>query len=112
MNYDSELIRITRSLRGTPALSEAKPSRRERNEINSKEKVNQQTQNMQNKPNLLEAQINITLVKTKDYMENDAFSPPKNKPNRTQFQTRLRWTYFNFLLPWGGSTRKISSFKD
>ena len=38
-------------------------------------------QNMQNKPNLPNAQMNISSVPRKAYMKNDAFAPPKNEPN-------------------------------
>ena len=36
---------------------------------------------MQNKPNLPNAQMNITSIVTRDYKENQPSSHPKNKPN-------------------------------
>ena len=36
---------------------------------------------MQNKPNLLNARINITIVPRKAYMKNGIFAPTKNEPN-------------------------------
>ena len=38
----------------------------------------------QNKANLLNAQMNISSVLTKDYERNDIFAVPENKPNQTQ----------------------------
>jgi hypothetical protein len=49
---------------------------------------------MQNKPNLREAQINVTSVLIKNYEENWPPTPRKNKPKQTQFQTQ-------FFLPTG-----------
>jgi hypothetical protein len=42
---------------------------------------------MQNKPNLLNAQINVTSVKTKDYGNDPPRTTRKSKPKQTQFQT-------------------------
>ena len=36
---------------------------------------------MQNKPNFLDAQINVSSFITKDYERNDIFAVPENKPN-------------------------------
>ena len=36
---------------------------------------------MQNKPNLLDTQTNVTSVTIKNYEENRPPNPPKNKPN-------------------------------
>ena len=47
---------------------------------------------MQNKPNLLNAQTNVTSVTTSQYQENRPSSPPKTNPIQTQFkasQTQL-----------------------
>ena len=44
---------------------------------------------MQNEPNFKNAQINVTIALTKDYMKNDAFAPPKNEPNQTQFKVNF-----------------------
>jgi len=44
-------------------------------------KYDQQMKKMQNEPNLKNTKINLNPVKTKNYMKNDAFSPPKNEPN-------------------------------
>ncbi len=41
---------------------------------------------MQNKPNLLNAQMNVNKVSTKDYENETAFRLRENKPNQTQFQ--------------------------
>ncbi len=47
---------------------------------------------MQNKPNLLDTQMNANLVLTKDYENESAFGVHKNKPNQTQFHPhRLYW---------------------
>ena len=43
---------------------------------------------MQNKANLLDAQINVSSVLTKDYENDNAFRPHENKANQTQFQTQ------------------------
>jgi len=40
---------------------------------------------MQNKANLLNAQINVSSVLTKDYENDNAFRFYENKPNQTQF---------------------------
>jgi hypothetical protein len=39
---------------------------------------------MQNKANLLDTQVNVSSVKTKDYENEIVFSFSKNKPNQTQ----------------------------
>jgi hypothetical protein len=44
---------------------------------------------MQNKPNLLNAQINVNKVLTKDYGNVRLGGRGKNKANQTQFQTQL-----------------------
>jgi hypothetical protein len=41
---------------------------------------------MQNKPNLLNAQMNVSSALTKDYENETAFRLRENKPNQTQFQ--------------------------
>jgi hypothetical protein len=51
--------------------------------------IDQFEQNMQNEPNLKNTKKTVTNVPGKDYMKNDAFEPPKNEPNRTQFHTFL-----------------------
>jgi hypothetical protein len=43
---------------------------------------------MQNKPNLLNAQINVTSVTIKNYEEKRPCSPRKNKPNSNPIQTQ------------------------
>jgi len=46
---------------------------------------------MQNKANLLDTQMNVTIVLTKDYeqitMNNEPIKTNPNKPNQTQLQT-------------------------
>ena len=44
---------------------------------------------MQNKPNLLDTQMNVNKVLTKDYENARLGRRFKNKPNQTQFQTHL-----------------------
>ncbi len=39
---------------------------------------------MQNKPNLLNAQMNVNKVLTKDYENDNAFRPHENKANQSQ----------------------------
>jgi len=55
---------------------------------------------MQNKPNLLNAQINVSSFTTKDYENVHLLGRRKNKPNQTQFQT----------FCWGCHTEKIMFF--
>ena len=43
---------------------------------------------MQNKPNLLNVQIYISIYDTKDYKNFITLAGYKNKPNQTQFQTQ------------------------
>ena len=43
---------------------------------------------MQNKPNLLNTQINVSSFITKDYENVHLLGRRKNKPKQTQFQTR------------------------
>ena len=43
---------------------------------------------MQNKPNLLAPQMNVSSVKTKDYDSEIVFRLQKNKPKQSQFQTQ------------------------
>ena len=81
---DLELLQITGSLRGRAKSS--RPRRQAKNARRSK--INQKPLNMQNKPNLLDSQMNESLAITKDYGKNDAFAVRQNKPNQTQFQTR------------------------
>ena len=57
--------------------------------ILTNEPVNQQMKNMQNEPNLQNAQINITTVPGKAYMENDAFSSRQNEPNLQNAQINI-----------------------
>jgi len=40
---------------------------------------------MQNKPNLLDAQMNVSSVKTMNYEQITMNNANKNKPNQTQF---------------------------
>jgi len=42
----------------------------------------------QNKPNLLDAQMNISSVLTKDYERNDIFAVPENKANSNPIRTQ------------------------
>jgi len=42
---------------------------------------------MQNKANLLDTQMQVSFVVTKDYENEIAFRFQKNKPNQSQFQT-------------------------
>jgi hypothetical protein len=53
---------------------------------------------MQNKPNLPDAQINVTSTITKYYENARLRGREKNKPNQTQFQSHSFWACFNFLL--------------
>ena len=48
---------------------------------------------MQNKPNLLDTQINVTSVLIKNYEHNPPFSPAKANPKQTQFNPKQ--TQFN-----------------
>ena len=48
----------------------------------------------QNKPNLLDTQMNITSVKTKDYENEPLCRCGENKPNQTQFQTQLTRLFY------------------
>ena len=43
---------------------------------------------MQNKPNLLDTQMNVNPVKTRVYENVRPFSRRENKPNQTQFQSQ------------------------
>ncbi|GAH58654.1 unnamed protein product, partial [marine sediment metagenome] len=45
---------------------------------------------MQNKPNLLNAQINVKSILTKDYERNDIFAVPENKANTNPIQTQSK----------------------
>ncbi len=45
--------------------------------------------NMQNKPNLLSAEMNITSALTKDYKNISPTKKCENKPNQTQFQYQI-----------------------
>ena len=45
---------------------------------------------MQNKPNLLNAQINVTSILTKDYEKNEIFTVPENKPNTNPNQSQFK----------------------
>ncbi len=47
--------------------------------------INQKWMIMQNKPNLLDAQMNVSSILTKDYENETAFALRQNKPNQTQF---------------------------
>jgi len=53
---------------------------------------------MQNKPNLLNAQMNVNKVLTKGYENVRLHRREKNKPNQTQFHPHRLYAYFNFLL--------------
>jgi len=57
----------------------------------------------QNKPNLLDAQMNISSVLTKDYENVPLCRRGENKPNQTQFQTQRTlcefFLFFTFLCP-------------
>jgi len=63
---------------------------------------------MQNKPNLLNAQMNVNKVLTKDYENERLRRLGENKPNQTQFQSHRLYACFNFLL-WDVVRRKLCS---
>jgi len=71
---------------------------------------------MQNKPNLPDAQMNVTSTITKDYESTRLRGPRKNKPNQTQpvvslsnlFHPHRLYAYFNFML-WDVVRRKLCS---
>jgi len=63
---------------------------------------------MQNKPNLLNAQMNVNKVLTKYYENVRLHRRGKNKPNQTQFHPHRLWACFNFLL-WDVVRRKLCS---
>ena len=60
---------------------------------------------MQNKPNLLDAQMNVNIYYTKVYKNETTFRPQKNKPKQTQFhlppsgktEVRCRTSEFRYL---------------
>jgi len=57
---------------------------------------------MQNKPNFLDAQMNVSSVKTMNYEQITMNNEPKNKPNQSQFQTQhlsKLFLAFTFLCP-------------
>ena len=67
---------------------------------------------MQNKPNLLYAQMNVISVKTKDYENVRPFSRGQNKPNSNPIQTqsnpismqnKANQTQFSISIPTQGS---------
>jgi len=77
---------------------------------------------MQNKPNLLNAQMNVSSFITKDYENVHLRGRRKNKPNQTQFPQRdtqyaIRDTKYKpnqtqfQTFCWGGRTEKIVFFK-
>jgi hypothetical protein len=53
---------------------------------------------MQNKPNLPDAQMNVSSVKTTNYDQITMNNANKNKPNQTQFHPHRLYTCYNFLL--------------
>ncbi len=62
----------------------------------------------QNKANLLDAQMNISFVLTKDYENVPLCRRGENKPSQTQFHHHRLYAYFNFLL-WEVVRRKLCS---
>jgi hypothetical protein len=53
---------------------------------------------MQNKPNFLDALMNVSTIITKDYDNKIAYRPRKNRPNQTQFESQGRtekWNVFH-----------------
>jgi len=70
----------------------------------------QQTMNsfMQNKANLLNAQMDVNTVITEDYENERLCRCGENKPNQTQFHPHRLYAYFNFLL-WDVVRRKVCS---
>ena len=44
---------------------------------------------MQNKPNLLDVQMNVNSILTKDYERNDIFAVPENKANSNPIKANL-----------------------
>jgi len=67
---------------------------------NRRPRTAQMTMIMQNKANLLDAKINLSVVITKDYVNIRVRGPRQNKPNQTQFRTHcfLRITVQAFSL--------------
>jgi len=59
--------------------------------IRDRNMSDQLCQIMQNKANLLNTQMQVSFVLTKDYENEIAFRFPKNKPNQSQFQTLHLW---------------------
>jgi len=65
-----------------------------------------------NEPNLLNAKMNLNPVKTMNYMENGAFSPPKNEPNLKNPQINEKVLLFTplFSKKQNFSTKRILLF--
>ena len=61
---------------------------------------------MQNKPNLPDAQMNVSADITVDYENKSNWTLGENKPNQTQFHPHRLWACFNFLL-WDVVRRKL-----
>ncbi len=45
---------------------------------------------MQNKPNLPDAQMNVSSILTKDYENDNTFRLPENKPNTNPIQSQYK----------------------
>jgi hypothetical protein len=52
--------------------------------------INQFESIMQNKPNFLDALMNVTSILTKDYENDNTFRPPENKPNTKPIQSQYK----------------------
>ena len=66
---------------------------------------------MQNKANLLDTQMNVNSILTKDYERNDIFAVPENKANSNPIKPnfkRERYCAYTVVL-W---SKKPSSFRD
>ena len=50
---------------------------------------------MQNKANLLDVQMNVNSILTKDYERNDIFAVPENKANSNPIKPNFRKTKMN-----------------
>ena len=55
-------------------------------------KINQTYKIIENKPNLRDAQINVSSVLTKDYENDNAFRPMKTKPIQSQYKAKTNPT--------------------
>jgi len=61
--------------------------------------INQFESIMQNKPNLPDAQMNVTSFKTTDYLNKCLRQPPKNEPNTNPIQTQSNPTCSELVEP-------------